>query len=150
MHEVEKKPNSGIAVDGYCKGNPGPGGYRGVDIETGEILFEYHSSKENPPEECTNNIAEFLGIVHALGYAKNLSKKGGKSYSTVYSDSEIAIAWVKSKGCGTKFNTGKHKEVAHRIWKCEMFLVEQKSLPTLKKWETKNWGEIPADFGNKK
>lgn len=147
---MSEKPTSGIAVDGYCKGNPGPGGYRGVDIETGEILFEWHSAKENPPQECTNNIAEFIGIVHGLGYAKTASRKYGKDYHTIYSDSEIALAWVKAKACGTKFNTGNHKDVSYRIWKCEMFLVEQKRIPEFKKWDTKNWGEIPADFGNKK
>ncbi len=138
------KPIKGIAVDGYCRGNPGPGGYRGIDLETGEILFEYHT------ECCTNNISEFIGLVHALGFVKEQGKKG-KNYGIVYTDSEIAISWTKLKSAsGTKFDTGKYPSLAKRIWKCEMFLVECKSLPGYAKWKTRLWGEIPADFGNKK
>jgi ribonuclease HI len=137
---MKEKPIFGIAVDGYCKGNPGPGGYRIVDIQTGEIIKEWHSGYN-----LTNNIAEFIGLVHALG----LVKKGIIS-GTVYSDSEIAIAWVKSKSATTRFETGSNPSLAKRIWKCEMFLTEQKREPVYKKWDTKNWGEIPADFGNKK
>ena len=143
--KVSEKPTHGIAVDGYCKGNPGQGGYRGIDLSTGEILFEWHT------ENCTNNLAEFLGIVHGLGFVKKESKMHGKNYGTVYTDSEIAMAWVKLKSAaGTKFNTGKYPVLAQRIWKCEMFLVETKNIPSYAKWETKEWGEIPADFGNKK
>ena len=137
------KPTKGIAVDGYCKGNPGPAGYKAVDIETGQILFDWHT-------ECaTNNIAEFIGLVHAIGFVKEQSKKG-KNYGIVYTDSEIAMSWVRLKSAaGTKFNTGKFPPLAKRIWKCEMFLTETKNLPVYQKWDTKAWGEIPADFGNK-
>lgn len=145
MNEIKEKPINGVAVDGYCKGNPGPGGYRGVDISTGEILFEWHT------ENCTNNLAEFIGIVHGLGFIKEQSKKFGKNYGIIYSDSEVAISWVKSKSSsGTKFNVDKYPLLKQRIFKCEMFLSESKSLPRYEKWDTKNWGEIPADFGNKK
>ncbi len=141
MEITNEKPTKGIAVDGYCKGNPGPGGYRGVDIETGEVLFKYNTV------HCTNNIAEFLGIVHALMYIKKFRAKG---YNTVYTDSEIAMAWVGKKACGTKFEKERYVELCQRIFKCEMFLVECKSLPSYRKWITAEWGEIPADFGNKR
>jgi len=135
-----KMPTRGIAVDGYCKGNPGPGGYRIVNIETGEIIYEWHSGYD-----ITNNIAEFLGLAHALGLVKK-----GKASGIIYTDSEIAMAWVKAKSATTKFDTSNNELLAQRIWKCECFLAEQKMPLMYKKWETKNWGEVPADFGNKK
>lgn len=137
MNEI---PKTGIAVDGYCKGNPGPCGYRGVDIATGKVLF-----KCDMPIG-TNNIAEYLGLVHALGFVKKNRKE---NYGTIYTDSEIAIAWIKLKSCGTKFETGKYPDLAKKIWRCDMFLLETKSLPAYQKWDTKNWGEVPADFGHK-
>lgn len=146
-NQVKERPTKGIAVDGYCRGNPGPGGYRGIDIETGEILFKWNSL---PGESCTNNLSEFLGVVHALGFVKQKSKKEGINYGTVYTDSEIAIAWVNKKEQGTKFDFSRFDDLKTRIRKSEMFLVETKSLPYFEKWDTKNWGEIPADFGNKK
>lgn len=133
------KPTKGIAVDGYCKGNPGPGGYRGVCLETGKILFKADIGV------CTNNIAEYIGLCHALGYCKKVDR----NYSLVYSDSTVAIAWVKNKGCDSKFFTGDKPELAKQIWKCDMFLIETKSLPGFLKWKTNEWGEIPADFGHK-
>lgn len=139
--ETKEKPTKGIAVDGYCKGNPGPGGYRGVDIETGEILFNARIDK------CTNNIAEFIGLCHALGFVK---KNRAKNYGIIYTDSEIAMAWIDKKGCGTKFDLKANPDLAKMIFKCEMFLLEAKSLPGFAKWQTKEWGEVPADFGYKR
>jgi ribonuclease HI len=135
-----QKPTTGIAVDGYCKGNPGPGGYKIVDIATGEIVKEKHFGYH-----VTNNIAEFLGLVDALGMVKKDLIKG-----TVYTDSEIAMSWVKNKGCTSNFDINSNAVLKERIWKCEMFLVECKKPLFFKKWETKHWGEVPADFGHKK
>lgn len=135
----KEKPTFGIAVDGWCSGTTRLCGYRGVDIETGEELF-----LQNHLGVGTNNIAEFLGIVHALGFIK---KKNGKP--PVYSDSEIAIAFVNKRSCNTGLREYENPELFKKIKKCEMFLLEQKGIVVVKKWETKSWGEIPADFGNK-
>lgn len=48
------------AVDAACSGNPGPMEYRGIDLATGAMLFHFG------PMKGTNNIGEFLAIVHAL------------------------------------------------------------------------------------
>lgn len=133
------RPDRGIAVDGFCKGNPGPCGYQGVDIETGEILFGNKNLGLG-----TNNIAEYLGIIHALMFAKKSSK-----YERVYSDSEIAIAWIKMKSCGTNFDGSKNPQLIEKIWRAERWLLEQKTYNHVDKWLTQAWGEIPADFGNK-
>ena len=49
-----------IAVDAACSGNPGPMEYQGIDLQTGTQLFHFG------PVKGTNNIGEFLAIVHAL------------------------------------------------------------------------------------
>jgi len=133
------KPTFGIAVDGWCSGTTKLCGYRGIDIETGEELF-----LQNHLGIGTNNIAEFLGIVHALGFIKF---KNGKA--PVYSDSEIAIAFVNKKNCNTGMKEYENPELYKKIRRAELFLLDQKSNVIIKKWETKKWGEIPADFGNK-
>lgn len=136
------KPSIGLAVDGFCKGNPGFGGYRGIDLETGEQVF-YCELKH-----CTNNIAEFIGLVHALMFAKKNSRQGGKQYHTIYTDSQVAISWFEKKDAKTSCEPD--IETKERLRKCLMWLLENKSLAIVAKWETDQWGEIPADFGHKK
>ena len=81
-----------IAVDAACSGNPGTMHYRGVDLSTGEIIFS-----QGPFMQATNNIGEFLAIVHALALMEQTGEQ-----RTIYSDSKIAISWVKQKKCKTK------------------------------------------------
>lgn len=141
---MSDKPTYGLAVDGFCSGNPGKGGYRGVDIATGEQLFICTDL-----ENTTNNISEFIGLIHALGFIKIRGKEDpSKHYSVVYTDSQTAIVWYKKKDVNT---SGKLCEIT----KCKLdrslrWLSEQRSLPEVLKWDTEKWGEIPADFGNKK
>ena len=76
-----------IAVDAACSGNPGVMEYRGVDTQTKAEIFRIA-----PMKDGTNNIGEFLAIVHALAFMKqrNLSLP-------IYSDSKIAMSWVRQK-----------------------------------------------------
>jgi ribonuclease HI len=127
------KPNKGICVDGGSEGNPGPCFYRGVDLETGDVLFEEQLGLG------TNNVAEFLGAVHAIHYIRKNKLKD----VDIYSDSVTAIAWVRNKEHKSTFNG----EVTERMDKACKYL-KNKNI-TIKKWLTKEWGEIPADFGRK-
>ena len=103
---LEVKANA-WAVDAGCSGNPGPMEYQAIDLATGEKVFHYG------PLHGTNNIGEFLAIVHALA----LMEQRGITDKVIYSDSvNVRTHAVKT--------------------------------PILK-WETKKWGEIPADFGRK-
>lgn len=128
-----EKPTKGVSVDGGTIGNPGPCFYQGVDIETGEQLFHEELG------EGTNNIAEFLGAVHAIHYCKvnNLDTE-------IWSDSKTAMAWVRNK----KFNTSFDGDVVKRMDKAVAYL-NKIDIPVINKWKTKLWGEIPADFGRK-
>lgn len=123
-----------IIVDGYCLGNPGQSGYKGVNLDNYEIVFEEHLGTG------TNNIAEFLAICHALHYLKkrNLPLK-------VTSDSQTAIAWVTKKKANTTFNG----DIAGRIKDAERFLKTLDKYELIK-GDTRKLGENPADFGNKK
>jgi len=129
-----------VAVDAACSGNPGPMEYRGVYLQTGQEIFHFG------PVYGTNNIGEFLAIVHALALMK---QKG--ICMTVYSDSRNALSWVKQKKCKTKLErTPKTEELFRLIERAENWLKTHtySDIPLLK-WETDVWGEVPADFGRK-
>ena len=129
-----------IAVDAACSGNPGRMEYRGVYVADGTEIFHV-----GPFEDGTNNIGEFLGIVHALAL---LSQK--KSNLPIYSDSENAIKWVERKKCNTKLKeTPRNQIIFELIARAEKWLNENSYSNSILKWQTEIWGEIPADFGRK-
>ena len=114
--------------------------YKGVYTKTKQELF-----KLGPFEDATNNIGEFLAIVHALGYLKKQN-----SSAPVYSDSLTAMSWVRNKHAKTKLVTTKaNQSLFYLIDRAEKWLRENRYGNRLLKWETKAWGEIPADFGRK-
>ena len=94
----------------------------------------------------TNNIGEFLAIVHALA----LMDKRGIKDKVIYSDSYNAILWVRKKQCKTKLERDANTETLYNIIdRAQHWLRAHNVQPRIIKWETKHWGEIPADFGNK-
>lgn len=128
------------AVDASCLGNPGIMEYRGVDVRTGKEVF-----RQGPFEDGTNNVGEFLALVHALALLKQKN-----SSMTICSDSRNAMAWVRNKKCKTKLvQTEKNAKIFNLIARAEKWLAENSYPNRLVKWETKEWGEIPADFGRK-
>ncbi|MDO4229193.1 MAG: ribonuclease H family protein [Capnocytophaga sp.] len=130
-----------ISVDAACSGNPGVMEYRGVYTHSGEEIFRL-----SPMEDGTNNVGEFLAIVHALA----LLKKHNQTIP-IYSDSQIAIGWVHQKHCKTKLKeTTKNQKIFELIDRAENWLHQNSYSNHILKWETKIWGEIPADFGRKK
>jgi ribonuclease HI len=134
----EVNPNS-LAVDAACSGNPGKMEYRGVHIASGQEIFHFG------PAYGTNNIGEFLAIVHGLAFMK----QNGFDMP-LYSDSRNAINWVKAKKCRTKLpNNAKTKELFDLITRAENWLKNNTYSTSIIKWETSKWGEIPADFGRK-
>lgn len=127
------------AVDAACSGNPGPMEYRGIDLATGAEVFHFG------PVHGTNNIGEFLAIVHALAL---MEKQGIRK--TIYSDSRNAILWVQKRQCKTKLDrTPQTAQLYNVIARAEMWLKTHSFRVPIEKWETKLWGEVPADFGRK-
>jgi ribonuclease HI len=135
------QPNyNSISVDAASSGNPGKMEYRGVVTKTKKLLF-----KQGPFEEGTNNIGEFLALAHGLAVLKK-----NNSSQIIYTDSRTAISWIKKKACNTKLERNeKNKPVFDLINRAETWLKENTYSTTIVKWETKAWGEIPADFGRK-
>lgn len=128
-----------IATDAACSGNPGVMEYRGVYIKTGKTLFHYKHPKG------TNNIGEFLGIVHGLSYLKRRGLT-----QPLYTDSVNAIKWVREKKCKTTMKQDeRNKDLFDYIARAERWLQENDYTTQIIKWETELWGEIPADFGRK-
>jgi ribonuclease HI len=57
---------------------------------------------------------------------------------------------VAHKKCKTKLpRTPETEELFRIIERAENWLKENTYTTRILKWETKNWGEIPADFGRK-
>ena len=129
-----------VSVDAACSGNPGKMEYRGVFTATGKELF-----RQGPYADATNNIGEFLAIVHALSAMK---REG--SALPIYSDSLTARKWVKDKAVKTKLiPTPNNKIVFELIDRALKWLKENDYPNKILTWDTVNWGEIPADFGRK-
>jgi len=129
-----------LAVDAACSGNPGPMEYRGVYVADGKELF-----LKGPFQKGTNNIGEFLAIVHGLAFLKQQ-----KMDIPVYSDSVNAMLWIKNKKCKTKLEPcEENKLIFELIERAEIWLNTNTYKNKILKWETEKWGEIPADFGRK-
>jgi ribonuclease HI len=128
-----------ISVDAACSGNPGQMEYQGVATKTGQVFFHFG------PILGTNNIGEFLAIVHAL----TLLKEQGLN-TTIYTDSKTAMAWVRNKKANTTLvRNNKTEQVWALVDRAEKWLKENTYKNRILKWETKELGEIKADFGRK-
>ena len=134
-------PNyNSIAVDAASSGNPGKMEYQGVDTKTKKRLFH-----QGPFVQGTNNIGEFLALVHGLAFLKQHN-----SSRIIYTDSRIAMSWIRKKKCNTKLTpSAKNAELFELINRAENWLKRNSFNTPIVKWETKAWGEIPADFGRK-
>ena len=128
-----------LAVDAACSGNPGVMEYQGIYIPTRTQVFHYRA------EKGTNNIGEFLAIVHGLSYLKK-----HRLNQIIYSDSVNAISWVRQKRCKSKLvEDASTAELWDYIHRAENWLRANSYTTEIRKWDTDNWGEIPADFGRK-
>ena len=137
----EKINYNSISVDAACSGNPGIMEYRGVETSNGNQIFH-----KGPFKEGTNNIGEFLAIVHGLALLKKMNRED----ILIYTDSMTAISWVKKKKANTKLDqTPDNEELFDLIERAEKWLIDNTYKTKILKWETKKWGEIPADFGRK-
>lgn len=131
---------NGWAVDASCLGNPGRMEYRGVELMTGRELF-----RVGPFEKSTNNIGEFLAIVHALAL---MQQKGERH--TIYSDSVTGMAWVRNRKVKTQLTRNHENEKSFKMMERALSWLNTHHYDTkILKWQTERWGEVPADFGRK-
>ena len=128
-------------MDAACSRNPGPVEYRGVDISTGRELFHV-----GPLEGGSNNMGEFLALVHALA----MLAKAGRGDVTIYSDSRTAMSWVRNRKAKTTVApTEDNKKIRELVARAEAWIQTHHPTNRILKWDTDKWGEIPADFGRK-
>lgn len=129
-----------ISVDGAWSSSTGQIEYQGVNTMTGDLLF-----RSQPYQDGTNNIAEFLAIVHALAYCQQRNWQ-----MPIYSDSKVAMGWVRQKKIGTNHpKTEKNRKLFEIIDRANNWLQNNTYPNKILKWETEAWGENPADFGRK-
>ncbi|RDB03304.1 ribonuclease H1 domain-containing protein [Runella aurantiaca] len=129
-----------IAVDAAWNTATGDVEYQGVYLRTGQKIFH-----QGPFRDGTNNIGEFLAIVHGLAYLQK-----HQSNLPIYSDSRTAISWIKRKHANTKLEvTPANKQIFELLQRAEEWLSKNKFTNQILKWETEYWGENPADFGRK-
>ncbi len=130
-----------ISVDAACSGNPGKMEYRGVITISGEEIF-----RMGPFDHGTNNVGEFLALVHGLAllYAKE------NENTAIYTDSRTAMAWIRKKKMNSKLaRVSENEKIFDLVARAEKWLNDHDYKTQIIKWETKKWGEIPADFGRK-
>ena len=112
--------------------------YRGVRTDSGAEIFH-----RGPYPLGTNNIAEFLALVTALQWCAAQDCDW-----PIYSDSQIALDWVRQGRCRTQLPLD-HTPLGAEIRAAERWLATHAYRNPLYKWDTHRWGQIPADFGRK-
>ena len=139
--KVEPPVPGSLCVDAACNTETMVMEYQGVWLDDGVQAFH-----QGPFDKGTNNIGEFLAIVHALAYLKKQSHN-----CVIYTDSATAISWVKHKFCNSKVaKEGRTSRTLNNVIdRAQKWLRENAYENRILKWETKVWGEIPADFGRK-
>ncbi|WP_266367357.1 ribonuclease H family protein [Tellurirhabdus rosea] len=137
---VGKPDTDSVSVDAAWNTASGDMEYQGVYTGNKQLLFH-----QGPFPDGTNNIGEFLAIVHALAWLK---QRG--STMPIYSDSRTAIGWVQKKKANTKLEeTPRNAELFKLLERAETWLQSNTYPNRILKWETEHWGENPADFGRK-
>ena len=114
--------------------------YRGVHTGTREVWFH-----KGPFPNASNNIGEFLALVHGLALLKQKNLD-----IPVYTDSITALAWVRHKKHKSIILPTKENEMLFdMLVRAENWLKNNDYTNPIYKWNTPLWGEIPADFGRK-
>lgn len=130
-----------LSVDAACSHNPGPVEYQGVWVRTGERIF-----KVGPLAGGTNNLGEFLALVHGLA----LLKAQGRPLVPIYTDSRTARSWVKRGSPKTTLvRSAENAELFNLVDRAVAWLASNLITNPILTWDTPKWGEIPADFGRK-
>lgn len=137
---IGKPIENSICVDGAWNTVTNVTEYQGVIYPQNSKLFH-----AGPFSAGTNNIAEFLAIVHALTICQN-----NPSFKVIYSDSKTAISWIKNRKAATKIaHTDANNQIIAILRRAEEWLIKNTYQVPVLKWETAAWGENPADFGRK-
>ncbi|PIE02672.1 MAG: hypothetical protein CSA81_05820 [Acidobacteria bacterium] len=127
-------PTEGLCSDGGTRGNPGQAEYQVSDIIGNTILHKklgVHS----------NNYAELAGIGAMVKYAIQ-----SRETHILWTDSKIAMGWIQTLRIGQAV---RERAMIVKMATIIKNMLQQHPELQLKKWKTRSWGEIPADFGRK-
>lgn len=89
LFQQESGASATVNIDGGSRGNPGPAGY-GVRIERADGTIVDLKEALDP---CTNNVAEYRGLLAALTWAVD----HGVSQLYVRSDSELLVKQMRGE-----------------------------------------------------
>jgi ribonuclease HI len=129
-----------ICVDAAFNGRTKVLEYRGVSLPEKQVIFS-----KGPFQNGTNNIGEFLGLVHALALCKQ-----NNITEAIYTDSITALAWIREKHAKTTVDIARlNPELYQLVKRAEDWLRNNTYSNKIHKWKTDVWGEIPADYGRK-
>lgn len=133
-----------IAVDGACAGNPGKMEYRAVRVIDGAEVFRVGNKT---PLKGTNNIAEYLAMIHLAA----LLQRNGDSTTPIYTDSKNTLSWLRRGSSHTTLKrTPETAATLDILARADAWLAANGPIKNpILKWNTERWGEIPADFGRK-
>ncbi len=138
---MNTKPISGLCCDSSYSHKTKILEYRVVDIETLNVLYQ----NQIHDTYFANNIGEFFALVRAVKHCID-----NKTQCEIYSDSNTAISWVQNGIVKSSvLEEPENKKLLPFINAGLAYIKTINSLPTILKWNTKDWGEIPADFGRK-
>jgi ribonuclease HI len=135
-----ERPTVGVCADAAYSSKTKLLQFRVVHIESLEMVYG------NRFENCENatNIGEFLGLVRAIKYVLD-----NQMDCPIYSDSATAIHWAQNKRVKSDCLQNKKNKALPPMIAAALEYLHSISLPAIVKWDTRIWGEIPADFGNK-
>ncbi|MFT4565186.1 MAG: ribonuclease HI [Saprospiraceae bacterium] len=130
-----------LSVDAACSGSPGTMEYRGVWTNDKTPVFH-----KGPFIYSTNNVGEFLALVHGISWLQ----QQGMNDIPIYSDSRTAIAWLRNRKTKTTLiRKDINKDSYKMLDRAVKWVQTNEWQNPILKWETSSWGEIPADFGRK-
>lgn len=135
-----------LTVDAAYSSSTGKGECRAVLIPCGREMW-----RSGPWGDTTNNIMEFIALAKGL---KWIDRRGIRI--PLYSDSAVAISWIKDGDCvcRTTHRPPKGTIACAQLDGAEKWLRQLKHdnpelLDLIRKWDTREYGEIPADFDRK-
>lgn len=129
------RPTVGIATDCAHSTKERLTRYQAVDLSSGLELFNHSIGNK------TNNIGEFLGIVEAVKYIL----RHPEAPRIIYSDSITAITWYRNKQAASSRRSDELRTAEIFL---KVYAVKIEDIQVLH-WDNAEWGETPADFGNK-
>ena len=119
----------------------GPVEMQGVWLRPGpEEVRAFHDRLE----EGTTNAGEFLALVGGLALLHRQ-----RQTMPVYTDSAVALAWFRKGGPPEKVRRRWPEEARRRVERAMAWLAQHPGPWDVRLWDTRNWGENPADFGRK-